>query len=326
LVNSAGLLTVRGQYSAGELKQLGVDLQRPSLTRLFIGQPPTQVAKAIPHLYSLCAEAQGAVARAALQAAGAELTLAVNDQRLWIEFLHENLWRLLLDWPVALGVEPEKAAFVAWRAARHDPAVAVETARLCDQVLRPLSEKCLKRLVHRAPTESTATSQFYWPSCCAGASSVPLGGSFQANSPVTFNPAAWLVFWKDSAANLPANIPPTSVSAAYQARLAAVAEATAALRDGRAYPIQAMGEGGLGVAQIRTARGVLTHAAELAGGVVSRYQVWAPTDVFFCDETALLALLAGQTWGNLDQMRQGLNQAILALDPCLPYVMELNDA
>jgi hypothetical protein len=25
-------------------------------------------------------------------------------------------------------------------------------------------------------------------------------------------------------------------------------------------------------------------------------------------------------------MRQGLNQAILALDPCLPYVMELNDA
>jgi hypothetical protein len=37
-------------------------------------------------------------------------------------------------------------------------------------------------------------------------------------------------------------------------------------------------------------------------------------------------LLAGQTWGNLDQMRQGVNQAILALDPCLPYVMELNDA
>jgi coenzyme F420-reducing hydrogenase alpha subunit len=113
---------------------------------------------------------------------------------------------------------------------------------------------------------------------------------------------------------------------AYQARLAAVAEATAALRDGRVYPIQAMGGAGIGVAQVRTARGVLTHAAELADGVVSRYQVWAPTDVFFGDETALAALLAGQCWGNLDQMRQGLNQAILALDPCLPYVMELNDA
>jgi hypothetical protein len=308
LVNSAGLLTVRGQYSAGELKQLSVDLQRPALTRLFIGQPPKQVAKTIPHLYSLCAEAQAAVAGAALHAAGAELTLAVNDQRLWIEFLHENLWRLLLDWPLALGVEPEKAAFVAWRAARHGPTVAVETGGLCDQVLRSLSEKCLKRLVHRSIQE------------------IPLVDSVQAVSPLAFNPTEWLALWKDSAANLPVSFPPTSVLEAYQARLAAVAEATAALRDGRVYPIQAMGGAGIGVAQVRTARGVLTHAAELADGVVSRYQVWAPTDVFFGDETALAALLAGQCWGNLDQMRQGLNQAILALDPCLPYVMELNDA
>ena len=306
-MNSAGLLTVRGPCSAGELKQLVVDLQRPALTRLFIGQPPVQVAKTIPHLYSLCAEAQGAVARAALQAAGAELMLAANDQRLWIEFLHENLWRLLLDWPPALGVAPEKAAFVAWRAARHGSSVAVETGNLYDQVLLPLAEKCLKTLVHRAPQEA------------------PLGDSIQAVSPV-FNPADWLAFWRNSAASPPPGLPPVSVSAAYQARLNAVAEAVEALRDGYVYPLLAAGEGGLGVAQIRTARGVLTHAAALAGGVVSRYQVWAPTDVFFQDETALSALLAGQSWGNLDQMRQGLNQAILALDPCLPYVMELNDA
>ena len=306
-MNSAGLLTVRGVWSAGELKALAVDLQRPALSRLFIGQPPAQVAKTIPHLYSLCAEAQGAVARAALQAAGAELTLAANDQRLWIEFLHENLWRLLLDWPVALGVAPEKAAFVAWRAARHGPSVAVETGNLFDQVLLPLAEKCLKILVHRSIQEA------------------PLGDSIQAVSPV-FNPADWLAFWRSSAASSPPSLPPVSVSAAYQARLSAVAEAVEALRDGHVYPMLAAGEDGLGVAQIRTARGVLTHAAELAGGVVSRYQVWAPTDVFFQDETALSALLAGQTWGNLDQMRQGLNQAILALDPCLPYVMELNDA
>lgn len=307
-MNSAGLLTVRGGWSAGELRELAVDLQRPSLTRLFIGQPPAQVAKTIPHLYSLCAEAQGAVARAALQAAGAELTLAVNDQRLWIEFLHENLWRLLLDWPLALGVAPEKAAFVAWRSARHGPSVAVETAGLYDQVLLPLAEKCLKTLVHRAPTE------------------VPLGGSIDHKEVSEFNAVDWLAFWRGSTAYLAASFLPVSVLAAYQARLAAVAEATAALSDGRAYPIQVMGEGDLAVAQIRTARGVLTHAAELAGGVVSRYQVWAPTDVFFRDQAALSALLAGQTWGNLDQMRQGLNQAILALDPCLPYVMELNDA
>ena len=298
-MNSAGLLTVRGQYSAGKLKQLAVDLHRPSLTRLFIGQPPAQVAKTIPRLYSLCAEAQGAVAQAALYAAGVELTLTGSDQRLWIEFLHENLWRLLLDWPVALGVAPEKAAFVAWRTARHGEMVTVETARLCDQVLLPLAEKCLKLLVHRSNEE---------------------------DYPLVFNPADWLAFWQGSIASPPLSLAPVSVLAAYQARLSAVSEAVEALRDGRLYPMLSAGEDGLGVAQIRTARGILTHAAELAGGVVSRYQIWAPTDMSFQNETALSVLLAGQTWGNLDQMRQGVNQAILALDPCLPYVMELNDA
>lgn len=307
-MTSAGLLTVCGQYSAGELKQLVVDLQRPALTRLFLGQPPAKVAKTIPHLYSLCAEAQGAVSAAALQAAGADPVSAANDLRLWIEFLHENLWRLLLDWPLALGVAPEKAAFVAWRLARNSPVVAVETARLVDEVLRPLSEKCFKSLVHRSIDEVTT------------------GDGAQSVSPVRFNPAEWLAFWQGSATSTPGSLPPVSVLAAYRSRLRAVSEAVAALRDGRRYPVVSAGGDGLGVAQVQTARGVLTHAAEIDGGVVSRYQVWAPTDVFFQNETALSALLTGQTWGNLDQMRLTINQAILALDPCLPYVMELNDA
>ena len=34
-------------------------------------------------------------------------------RELWIEVLHENLWRLLLDWPVALGLSPAKDDFIA---------------------------------------------------------------------------------------------------------------------------------------------------------------------------------------------------------------------
>ena len=45
-------------------------------------------------------------------------------------------------------------------------------------------------------------------------------------------------------------------------------------------------------------------------GVVSAYQVWAPTDNVSKTAKALNGLLVGQSFGNLDQMRQAINQAI----------------
>lgn len=299
-VTSAGLLTVRGQCAAGLLVDLVVELKRPAVTRLFVGQTPAQVVKTVPHLYTLCAQAQGAAADAAIAAATGVSPAIRNDAALWVEMLHENFWRLLLDWPVAVGLPAAKAAFIDWRTARHGPEVVAKTQSLVQRVVQPLAEKCLEKLVHR--------------------SSLPVSQRMGLNS------AAWLAYWRNEASAMPEVIPPTSVAAAYQARLAAVDAAAAALANGAVYPIDAAGQASFGVGQILTARGVLTHAVQVVAGRVEKYQVWAPTDVFFRDATALSAMLAGQCWGNLDQMRQAINQAILALDPCLPYVMELNDA
>jgi hypothetical protein len=54
--------------------------------------------------------------------------------------------------------------------------------------------------------------------------------------------------------------------------------------------------------------------------------VQAPTDGFFVDAAPLARLLANREFPSLDQARQGLDQAILALDPCLPHTLELLDA
>ena len=71
---------------------------------------------------------------------------------------------------------------------------------------------------------------------------------------------------------------------------------------------------------------MLTHAVQLDAGKVAKYRVWAPTDVFFADAVALSGLLAGRRFAAPDEARRALDQAILALDPCVPYVLELNDA
>jgi len=123
-------LTVRALYTAGGRGNIAVDRQRPPVTRLFHGQIPDAVVKTIPYLYTLCAHAQRAVAQAAVAAAMGEPRRPVDDGELWVEMLHENFWRLLLDWPVALGLPPAQEAFVAWRAARHIHSRVAETQKL----------------------------------------------------------------------------------------------------------------------------------------------------------------------------------------------------
>jgi hypothetical protein len=75
---------------------------------------------------------------------------------------------------------------------------------------------------------------------------------------------------------------------------------------------------------------VLTHAVHLADERVAAYRVWAPTDGFFADAGALSRLLAGRQFASASAAaaaaRQALEQAVLALDPCLPFFMELSDA
>ena len=308
---SAGSLTVRATLTNGRLGNLDVDLRRPEVTQIFHGQAPEAVVKTVPCLYTICAHAQKAAAQAALAVAADDERPATDDAGLWVELLHENLWRLLLDWPPALGLPPAKEAFIAWRATRFGGNCADETKGLLVNTLSGLAEKCLAKLVDRIPEEA------------------PLGCDRQVHATATpppLTPGEWLAGWREGGAAQPAPIAPTSIRAAYHGRVAEVERAAAALAAGAPYPIAVAGGNGWGVAQMATARGVLTHAVQLAAGKVVNYQVWAPTDAFFADAVALSGLLAGRRFASPDEARRALDQAILALDPCVPYALELNDA
>ena len=302
-MTSVGQLVVRATYAEGALRDIAVDLQRPSVARLFIGQLPDVVIKTVPYLFTLCAHAQRVAAQAAVNVALGETPRTPDYAELWIEVLHENLWRLLLDWPLAVGLPPAKEAFIAWRGGRNAGDVAATTRSLIDNVLQPLAAECLARLAKAAGDDDQRT-----------------------HAPALLAPESWLDYWQGMQAEMPALPLPESISAIYRARLAEVERALAALVGHLPFPIASAGGGGWGVGQTLTARGVLTHAVHVVDGEVARYRVQAPTDSLFADARPLATLLANRRFVTLDQARQGLDQAILALDPCLPYSVELQDA
>ena len=303
-MTTAGQLRVSARFADGEIRDLAVDLQRPSVARLFVGQLPDVVIKTVPYLFTLCSHAQRAAAQAAVNAALGEIPRPPEQEALWLEVLHENLWRLLLDWPVAVGLPPAREAFIAWRALRQDAGCVAQTRDLVEQTLRPLAAACSERL-------AVATGDV--------AASTP--------APVSrLDAEAWLAYWRGEVVELPPLPVPASVLAAYRARLAEVETAVAALAGRLPFPIVRAGGAGWGVGQTLTARGRLTHAVHVVDGRVARYRVQAPTDGFFADAAALAALLSNRRFVGLDQARQTLDQAILALDPCLPYTLEVHDA
>lgn len=297
-MNPAGQLDIRAAYRDGQLHEIAVDLRRPPVSRLFVGQAPEVVVKTVPYLYSLCSEAQRAAAQAALAVAGDGVPRPVNDAALWTEVLHETLWRLLLDWPAALGLPAARAEFATWRAERQGD---------CAGATRRLLEGCVARLA---------------ADCLAA---LDAADAAAAPAPIP-DPAAWLPWWRGEAAAPPAPAMPGSIAAALRGRLAQLETAAQALADGRPFPVVAGGGGGLGLAQAATARGVLTHAVRVADGRVTDYRVLAPTDAFFRDAAGLSGLLAGVAAATRDAARRRLEQAVLALDPCLPYQLEINDA
>jgi len=306
-MNSAGLLAVRAERIGTRLDHISVRLQRPPVAQLFVGQIPEAVVKTIPYLYTLCAHAQRAAAQAALAAAMGEARRPVDDAELWVELLHENFWRLLLDWPTALGLPPAQSAFAAWRAARQGSECLAETQKLVAVSVRPMAAACLMRLDETVPPHETP-------------------GETPLQAMPDLAPEPWLAYWQGLSPQPPALARPVSPQAAFRSRLAEVEYAAEALANGVSYPVVAAGDGGWGVAQTITARGILTHAVHVEDGRVVRYRVVAPTDVHFADAAALTELLAGRPANSAENGRQLLEQAVLALDPCLPYTLELNDA
>ncbi|HSD60801.1 MAG TPA: nickel-dependent hydrogenase large subunit [Burkholderiales bacterium] len=88
-------------------------------SRVLEGKTPREAVALVPMLFSLCGRAQGVAALRAWEAAlGAAPDAGATRARNWAvaaEAAQENLWRLMLDWPQALGEAPATESFASWR-------------------------------------------------------------------------------------------------------------------------------------------------------------------------------------------------------------------
>lgn len=305
-----GSLVISARFVTPRLEQVALRLQRPAVARVFVGQLPEAAGKMIPYFYALCAEAQRAAAEQALTAAGALEARVTDDRALWLECLHEHLWRLLIDWPQALDVADAREDFVAWRNGRQQADLLAQSSAVVDKALTTgVIKKCREKLVDRARQGVSLE-----------------GNDWVRHLPPGMNAARFLSFWCGETDGLPSLSHPVSVAAAFERRVAELQWALAGLLRAQRFPLDAAGREGWGIGQCLTARGVLTHAVHVVDERVAKYQVWAPTDRYFADAEALTALLANDEWPDIEAARRGLRLAILALDPCLPFEMEISHA
>jgi len=120
-VNLDGKLSFSLRWDGTKVRTVAIESTRTvGASRVLEGKAPEEVARLVPMLFSLCGRAQGVAALRAWEAAGgANAAPATAFAREWVvaaEALVENLWRLLLDWPEAMGEESKNAPqFAAWR-------------------------------------------------------------------------------------------------------------------------------------------------------------------------------------------------------------------
>ncbi|MBE9550139.1 MAG: nickel-dependent hydrogenase large subunit, partial [Proteobacteria bacterium] len=80
----------------------------------------------------------------------------------------------------------------------------------------------------------------------------------------------------------------------------------------------------LGLAQVETARGRLIHRVEIKHGLISKYQILAPTEWNFHPQGVVAQSLAGLKTNNRKELEQLARLIINAIDPCVGYKLRIH--
>ena len=77
---------------------------------------------------------------------------------------------------------------------------------------------------------------------------------------------------------------------------------------------------------VNSVRGLLLHVAAVENGSVLDYRICAPTEWNFHSEGALAQLVTGLTGAKLATLKSAIELSALALDPCVPFAVDLVEA
>lgn len=116
-----GALRVSVHVERGHIERIRVTSTRPEVAATLLqGRARSEVAAAVPRLFSICAHSQSVASELACSAAAleplADERLARGRAAVCTEMAREGAWRVLLDWPKRIGETPTDEAVAAARA------------------------------------------------------------------------------------------------------------------------------------------------------------------------------------------------------------------
>ena len=361
-MNVVGELVVRVGWDGRRVTAVDVDLGRPQAAALLVGKPVDEALAWVPRLFSVCGRAQAAAARAALAAAGQDRAVAAEAEGILAEAAQEHLWRLLRDWPRALGLSPRDDEFAAWYRRLSARPLAAGTAGELRAYIDGLLgagfarlgtfaelEACAREggshaaaLLSALPVEESGGAPI--PRFLAGDLSLatlpcPLDGGdrrFIERPTIDGAPAETGALARqrhqplvaDGLAQSGASLRVRLVARLHDALAvgrALAGEADAAWDPARLVAFSALAPS-LGGARAETARGVLLHFARLDGERVADYAIVAPTAWNFHPRGALAASLAGAAAVDEAALEALVSRHVVAVDPCVGWRMEVRRA
>ncbi|HXQ32120.1 MAG TPA: hypothetical protein VN790_09175 [Steroidobacteraceae bacterium] len=322
-------------WRSGVIADISVHDERPQPSRVLVGSTPAVALAMLGRLYAVCGRAQRACAELALAAAGglplpgarrAQLARVVG-----CEAVQEHLWRLMLDWPVKLGLSPLTELFKRWYGSigAGEPGwAAALLEELADRGLGvPLAQLSDWRSLalfdqwsNSSPAALATLFQRLHQAGVAQCPSVdePCDGTLAAECACTLAGYAehpWLAALAAQGRWLEAHVGARLVGA--------VALATALAADA-GVPIDMDAEApapGRGLAIVTTARGILAHDLTLVAGRIAAYAIRTPTDCNFAPDGAFVRRVVGRRAPTAEAARRCADLWALALDPCVSYAV-----
>jgi hypothetical protein len=359
----AGDLKLKLLLDADHVAAVEIASTRPRAARLLAGKSVSAALPLLPLLFTVCGGAQRLAGEAAVAAAQGRALPATPAERLTLlcEATQEHLWRLSLDWPQLLGQAQMQSEFSVWfrRLVLAGKSgcwpdwgdtfadfVATEVLGMRLEAWEQLTSFApggdgvsLAERLWRASSDAPLEDHGAWlPQASAATFAHALEGlwgeGFERhpewqNAPAETGPlarwrhhpaltAALLRYGRGTRPRLLARMMDLAQCARFIAAGADDAVATA---------IDACSVApGVGVARVETARGTLLHRVRLEEERVAEYTLVAPTEWNFHPRGAFASMLLGAPATDAGPLRHRAAALALALDPCVPYQIEVEHA
>ncbi|MCB1736077.1 MAG: nickel-dependent hydrogenase large subunit [Gammaproteobacteria bacterium] len=347
--NPAGEVLIRIDPAQPLERRFTVRSLRPvTAAKVFVGRSLADTVDALPRLYNVCGGAQAVATLSACEMAGDltpdPRTVAARSLLLRVEAIREHIWRILIDWPNALGLP-------------SDPA-PVATVMGIDRALRETLPGAFTlagtlATIPTSPLESLrkiATEHVFGSATIAAIEDRigALGWQSLGRAPTHPLPnvdlATWNACLRDDPHGQFAAEPTLNAQCCETGPLARRAgrgspgDSTVGLPErwhARLHELASLlndeftlshmawcPKPGHGIATVEAARGTLIHRVEQRNGRVTRYQIVAPTEWNFHPRGVLSQSLAALDDTDPDTLMRQTRALVTAIDPCVAYRVE----